>query len=200
MRIDWTRTVNPVIRPISTTEAKQQARIPSDDEIGLIQSYIDAATQAAEDYLGRGLLTQTWKLNLDRFADILWLPMAAPLQSVTSVKYYDTTGTQQTLATSVYDVDTVSRPGRILLKAGQSWPAVQGNRLANHVEVIYVVGWTTADTVPERIKQGIRCYVSYLFEDRDGLDDATRAKAAAEACWEDRIIWREPEVCAHASQ
>jgi hypothetical protein len=53
--------------------------------------------------------------------------MAAPLQSVTTVKYYDASGVLQTLASTVYQVDTVSQPGRIVLAPTQIWPTVQAN-------------------------------------------------------------------------
>jgi hypothetical protein len=112
---------------------------------------------------------------------------------VTSVQYYDTTGTQQTLAGTFYTVDTVSRPGRIIRAPLQSWPALQGDRLVNAITITYVVGYTTADLIPERVKQGMRIYLSLLDSDRDGLDpNNERARAAAYACWADRVETPEP--------
>lgn len=189
----WTRTIGPTEELISEDEAKLHARITGSDSDQLIALYLASAREAAESYMNRGLLTQTWKLLLDGFANIIPLPMAAPLQSVTSVKYYDTAGVQQTLATSYYDTDLISRPGRVVLKVDQSWPAVQSERRNGIVEIVYVVGWTSADLVPERIKQGIRMYCTYLDLDRDGMEiRALEAKQAAERCWDDRISWSAP--------
>jgi hypothetical protein len=139
--------------------------------------------------MARGLLTQTWALSLRRFADVIWLPRAAPLQNdVTTapvVQYYDTAGVLQTLASTSYVVDTTSRPGRIVRAPSQSWPAVQSDRLGGAVLVTYVVGWTSAALIPERIKQGLRIYVTWLDGNRDGMDGDHCA--AAEACWNDRV-------------
>jgi uncharacterized phiE125 gp8 family phage protein len=171
-----------------------------------VAQFIAAATEEAEQYMGRGLLTQSYTLVLDWFANEVELPMAAPLQSVTSVKYYDDDGTQQTLATTYYDTDTVSRPGKVVLKPAQSWPSVQSERRNGRVEIIYVVGWTSPELIPERIKQGIRQYVAYLDMDRSGADQSgtfastnqsIQALEAARRCWSDRVTWTPPTWCAY---
>jgi uncharacterized phiE125 gp8 family phage protein len=192
----WTLQTGPTLSAVTVAEAKDHLRITDNASDGTVALYIAAATEEAEQYMGRGLLTQTWKVLFDWFANEMPLPMAAPLQSVTSVKYYDETGTQQTLATTYYDTDTVTRPGQVVLKAGQNWPSVQAERRNGRVEIIYVVGWTSADSVPERIKQGIRQYVAYLDLDRDGLEpQALAARQAAERCWSDRVAWTPPTWC-----
>lgn len=189
----WTVTTAPTLEPISLDEAKRQARITDTDSDAILESYIATAREACEAYTNRGLLTQTVKAVYDDFAHVMPLPLAAPLQSVTSVKYYDSDGTLQTLATSVYDTDTVVRPGAVVLKVNQTWPALQGDRRNGRVEIIYVVGWTSALLVPEQIKQGIRMYVTYLDLDRDGMEvGAQNARLAAERCWADRIHWTPP--------
>jgi uncharacterized phiE125 gp8 family phage protein len=186
---EWIRTVEPAIEPLTIAEAKAQARITIPAEDSLFDGWIRAARHEAEKYLSRGLLTQTWKLVLDQFADVMSLPMAAPLQSAT-IAYYDTDGTLQTLATSYYAVNTTSRPGRIERKPQQSWPSIQGDKLGA-IEITYVVGWTTAALVPDDIKQGMRMYIAYLECDREGLD-GTAALSAARCLWSDRVFWKEP--------
>src|SRR3954462_15596572 len=105
----WVRTVDPVTEPVSLTEAKDHARIDLTADDAAVTRFIQNGREEAEEYLGRGLLTQTWQLSLPNFFESMALPMAAPLQSVTSVQYYDTTGSLQTLSTSFYTVDTISR-------------------------------------------------------------------------------------------
>lgn len=194
----------PTVEPITLDEAKQQARILDDNSNAVLQGYITTAREAAEAYMGRGILTQTWKLVLDNWANIIPLPMAHPLQNdgtatpstAVAVQYYDDAGALQTLATTVYDVDTVSRPGRVVLKPSQSWPSVQSTRRQGAIEITYVVGWTDVALVPERIKQGIKQYVTYLEYDRDGMDErAVAAMEAAERCWSDRLWWTSPRYC-----
>jgi uncharacterized phiE125 gp8 family phage protein len=192
----WTLQTASTLSAVDVADAKAHLRITDNANDESIRQFIASATEEAEQYMGRGLLTQTWKLNLDWFANEMPLPMAAPLQSITSVKYYDTDGTQQTLSTDYYSFDTVTRPGKVVLKPGQSWPSVQSERRNGRVEIIYVVGFTTADSIPERIRQGIRQYVAYLELDRDGLEPlALNARQAAERCWSDRIAWTPPTWC-----
>jgi uncharacterized phiE125 gp8 family phage protein len=193
----WALVTGPAEEPVSLTDAKLQLRVTQPNQDRLIVSYIQAAREAAEAFLHRGLFTQTWQLTLDGFADCVWLPMAAPLQSVTSVRYYDADGTLQTLASTFYTADLVSRPGRLTRAANQLWPSVQPDRLTGRIVITYVVGWATVEAIPERIKQGIRLYLGYLDADRDGLEpNAAQALRMAEACWDDRVTWIEPQAIA----
>lgn len=193
MTASWIRTVDPVLEPISIEDAKAQARISDGRSNSLLDSYIRAGREEAEAALGRGLYTQTWALTLGAFYNVMYLPMAAPLQSVTSIQYYDDNGALQTLSTSYYDVDTSSRPGRVTRKSNQVWPSLVADRPAGRVIITYVVGWTDVELIPERIKQGIRFWVTYLDADRTGMEIASKqARDAAAACWTDRVEWIEP--------
>jgi uncharacterized phiE125 gp8 family phage protein len=192
-RAEWARVVPPALEPITLADVKAQARITHDDADPLLTAYIQAARETAESTMNRGLLTQTWELVLDQFYEEMWLPRAHPLQAVTAITYYDADGTLQTLAPTFYTVETVSRPGRVVRAAGYAWPPLQADRLAGRVIIRYVVGWETVEDVPERIKQGIRLFVTYLDRDRDGSTlTGESARAAAEACWDDIVTW--PDV------
>lgn len=193
MKVSWALVTGPTQEPIAIGEAKQHAHITSVNDDATLQRYIRTAREDAEDYMNRALYTQTWKLTLDTFYQVIYLPRAAPLQSVTTVEYYDVNGVLQTLASTVYDVDTVSRPGSIALAANQAWPALQAVRRIGRVVITYVVGWSTVAAIPERIKQGIRMRVSHLDADREGLEEfGERARKASEACWDDVVTWIEP--------
>lgn len=190
---EWTRVTDAAQEPVSLDEVKLHAGVTDVDSDGMLDGFIRVAREAAEQHMGRGLFTQTWKAMFSDWAHVLPLPMAAPLQSVASVKYYDAAGALQTLETSVYDTDLLARPGRVVLKPDQTWPELQSSRLNGRVEITYVVGWSSLAAIPERIKQGIRMYVAYLDLDRAGLTPgAQEARRAAERCWEDRIDWVPP--------
>lgn len=180
----------PAQEPITIDEARRQARIVGEESDGLLRSYIVTAREAAEQTLRRALFTQTWRYDVQEFDDVMPLPMAAPLQSVTHVKYYDANGTLQTLSASYYEVDTLATPGRIVRAPDVSWPALQADRRTGRVQITYVAGWATVASIPEKIKQGIRMYVTYLDADRDGMDAAaTAARESAAACWSDEVHW-----------
>ncbi len=163
------RTVAPVAQPVSLQEAKTQvkARYHDDDDAD-IQAYLDAAVDHLDGWsgiLGRALINQTWRADFSQFGTIMRLPLA-PLQSVTSVTYYDGDNAQQTLATSVYGVHTDSRGPFVELLYGQAWPTIYPRRDA--VSVTFVVGYgATADSVPARLKAAIRLHVAHLYETRE---------------------------------
>ena len=196
LRIDWVRTVPPELPVLTPVEAKLQARVRHAREDTLWDAWIAAATGAAESYLGAGLLTQTWQASLSGWFDALPLPMAAPLQSVTSVKYYATDGTLTTLAASAYTYSTGVTPGQIARAPLAAWPALQSGR-DWPVIVTYVVGRTSADDVPELVKQGIRILAAAMDQDRDGLVEADlqAARSAAETYWAlEGRVWPAPPV------
>lgn len=170
MRVSWTRTVAPEQLPVTVAFAKLHSRSLVDlaDEDPLFDSYIRAATGLAEEYVGRGLFTQTYTLVQDDFCDEMVLPMAAPLQSVTSVQYYDGSGALQTVSPSYYRVDTDSEPGRVVIAPTQTWPVVQGRR-GQCVVITYVVGWETVESIPEAIKVGILMLAAHLWENRGAV-------------------------------
>lgn len=149
-------TTAPTSYPINLSEAKDQIRELTADNDTFILNLIRAATDEAEIYCWRRFVTQTWTYYSDSFGKIV-LPYGQ-LQSVSAVKYYDSSNVLQTLASSVYDVDTISEPGAVSLAYSQSWPQVYAK--PNTIEIEYVCGYTS---VPESIKQAIKIKVEMLF-------------------------------------
>lgn len=189
MQGNWSRTVEPTLRAISIAEAKAQARLTHSDEDGVFASMIRVAEGEAETYMQRGLLTQTLVLALPDWPERIWLPQAAPLQSVTSVEYVGTDGSVVTLASTNYIVDSTTRPACIVAAPTSSWPQLQVGREAWRVRVTYVVGWTSPALVPELIKHGLKMYVTHLDMNRDGTEgDGGAALRAAHSKWSDRVF------------
>jgi hypothetical protein len=69
-----------------------------------------------------------------------------PVSSITSVKYLDSTGAEQTLSSAVYTLISESLPPRLVLKTGQSWPATYS--ADNAVRIRFVAGYGAASAVP----------------------------------------------------
>ena len=136
MSVSWTRTTAPVLSAITLADAKAQTRIVDDESNGLLLSYIASATDEAEQALGYGLLTQSYKVTADDFYDVFPLPMCLVLQSIDSVKYYDADGVLQTLSSTYYTTDTVARPARLVRAADMAWPSLQADRQAFDLGVI----------------------------------------------------------------
>lgn len=141
----------PDIEPITLDEAKIFLRIDGTDQNDVIESLIIAARQEAEKITRRQFITATWELRLDYFPEIIYLPMPS-LQSVTSVKYLDYSGTEQTLVENTdYMVDSYSEPARITPCYGQVWPVTYP--VINAVRIRFKSGFgDDATDIPDSIR------------------------------------------------
>jgi uncharacterized phiE125 gp8 family phage protein len=102
------------------------------------------------------------------------LPMP-PLQSVTSVKYIDDTGSEATLAPSDYVVETWHLKGRIRPAYGLVWPTARDEDSA--VRIRFVAGYGSAADVPQPIKHAILLLVGAWFRDREATGEMTKPLA-----------------------
>lgn len=199
MNIAWKRTVDATLEPVTLAEAKLHLRVTGTTEDANVTRAIASARLEIEDYLHWGLITQTWKYTQDVFTSEIPLPMAARLQNVTSVQYYDTAGALQTASTSLYDVDTISAPGRILLKPNQVWPVTQANK-GSAVTITYVVGETAAANVGANIVSALLLLVGDRWEHREqtvmGPPPSVLPRGVEALLAPQRIWWAPPSEAA----
>jgi len=128
--------------PVLLADARLQCKIDSDDTShdAVLTALITAAREFAEHYTGRALAQQTLEAVLDAFPDeeYIDLPMP-PVASITSIKYDDEDGTEQTLSTGDYGLSTYAESRRINLAADAEWPATEG--AAESVRIRFVTGY-----------------------------------------------------------
>jgi len=158
----------PLSTVISLSEAKLFLSIDDQSNVydPLLSMLIKTATHRIEQYTQRGLVTQTWQLNSDRVpSNVVELPMAGPLASITSVTYTDASNITTTVSADLYTADVDALPGRLILKPTSSWPSVDLYP-GSGFRIRYVVGTDVAD-VPEIFKTAITFYTGFLFENRD---------------------------------
>jgi len=160
----------PAATAVTLTEAKAHLRVDFTTDDTLITTLINVATEWVEERLAKKLITQTWEYYLDEFPseDSFKIPFP-PLQSITSIKYYDEANALQTLPTSDYDVDTIAEPGCVIQSsAGTGWKTTY-NR-PNAVIVKFVAGFGSASTnVPELIRAAVKLMISHFYENREAL-------------------------------
>jgi len=169
----------PTTEPLSLDEAKAHLRVTADTEDELIDALITAVRQhidGRDGWLGRSLITQTWEVRLDRFPTgwesiepwprnvAIRVPLP-PLQSVTSVKYLDSAGAEQTLNSATYVVHVVEEPGLIVPAYGQTWPTARDEPGA--VRVRFVAGYGEPKDVPRPLKLGLNAMVAHFYEHRE---------------------------------
>ena len=189
-----TVTSAPASEPITLAEAKTALRIDHsewDDEIEGV--WLPAAREEIERRLSVKLVTQTVKVTLDRFpslgivgfddqdrlrvvpaeqiiagqiaAGVIEIPVES-VASISSVKYYDTDNTLQTISSSNYQVDTARTPCRIAPVLGYAWPATRAKLAA--VEIVAVVGAAAASVSP-MLKAALILTLRARYEENDTL-------------------------------
>lgn len=162
----------PVEEPVGLEEAKAHCRVDHTTDDAYIRALLESARQHVENYTRRKLITQTWDYKIDRFpcgtVEPIELPHP-PLQSVTSVKYLDISGVEQTWPASEYIVTAPvgehAERGRISLADGKTWP--DALYLMDSVRIRFVCGYGDAAAVPSGIKQAILLRVGDLYTNRE---------------------------------
>lgn len=176
----------PVAEPITLAEAKVHLRVVGGDDDAYIAGLIVAARMMVEGRTGRALMPQRVRIGMDAFGDVLRLPRS-PLTATPAmvVKYYDTDGVQQTLAGSVYDINTSIQPAAVTPAYGQTWPPIRG--VAGGVTFEYDVGYPDADAVPAPLRQWMLLCIGTLYAHRDDVIAGVSVAALPDGFM--RLLW-----------
>lgn len=182
--------------PVTLEEVKEHIHVDFNDEDARISDFIKTATQrldGRDGLLGRCLITQTWKLTLDRFASEIAIPLP-PCQSIDAITYVDPDGVTQTLAPTEYQAFALGTVEGAKLRPayGRSWPTIRN--VPEAVTITFTAGFPTIPaipavpggpgnppdpapipeipaviTVPEPIRTAIKLHVGHLFEHRESV-------------------------------
>lgn len=159
------RTVDPGEDVISLAEAKAHLDVDYDDDDTLISSLIRSATGLVDGYSGilnRGLVTQNWAERFPFFQYEMPLRLG-PVQSVSSVTYYDADDAEQTVDSGVYRLHETASGAYLVPKSGQSWPSTYSRDDA--VTVTYVVGYgDTGSDVPQPIRNACLMLIRHWYD------------------------------------
>ena len=160
----------PADKPLSLAETKIHLRVDEDQttDDAYIYSMIDAATNMAEAYTGRALITQTWDMFTDFMPTYEFEIPKPPLISVTHIKYINPSGTLTTIPALEYQVDTVS--GRIRSAYGYYMPSTRNDY--NAVQVRFIAGYgPDPSNVPGAIRHAMLMIIGHLYEHRESVSD-----------------------------
>lgn len=165
----------PAEEPVSLAEARLHCRVDGTAEDTLLSLFITSARRAAEHLCGRAFVTQTWELRLDAFP-AAEIELAKPtVLAITSLKYTDAAGVEQTIDPSNYALDPYDAvsPGWLLPAVGYSWPATQD--IANAVRVRFTAGYGAAAAVPANIKSWMLLQIAAAFRNREAFQSGISA-------------------------
>lgn len=163
--MSYTVTTAPAAEPITLTEAKAHLKVDISDEDALITSAIKAAREWLEEYTGLKFYTQTITEYWDEFTNECFYLGVYPIQSVTSVKYIDIAGDEQTLSSANYKADLIKRPCRIESAYGTNFPSTRQEINAVYIE--YIVGYGVAADIPENIRHSLYLLIGLIYENRE---------------------------------
>lgn len=163
----------PTYEPISAADVAEYIRVDdlAQDEL-LLEGMITAARQYLEQYLSRPIATQTLEEAMTGWANPIVLDSS--LQSVTSIKYLDLNGVEQTLASNQYLVDTYSEPAQITPAYNVEFPELYA--VPNNVKVRYVAGYTSGGSpdlfpMPKPLRFAMMLIIGDLYANREAGGD-----------------------------
>lgn len=179
-------TAAPAAEPLSSSETKTWLNVSTSDDDSLIAMLIKTAREKVERDYDTALITQTIAFFSDCFPGSEtpknpegWIELAiSPVQSVTSVTYYDADNVQQTLAAENYHLDKYGfgRP-KIRKADGVTWPATFNRPDAVTVTCECGHGDTAAD-VPDPIRVAMLLMVKYYYDNREDMPFKLVARSA----------------------
>lgn len=162
----------PAVSPLTLDEVKDHLRIDSSDEDALLSNLIHAAESHVDGLgdLGRAMITQSWAQYESQAPGWVRLRMT-PVQSLTSVEYYDAAGVLQTATLADFEL---WRDGDFMIckpKDGAQWP--QADTRADAIKITYVAGFGDATTdIPEAIREAMLMLIAHLYENRESTTEA----------------------------
>ena len=148
-------------------------RLDGTDHAVYIGGFIQAATDRAEAYLCRKLITQTWDMVCRSWDDFLRYDNGAlrtmpygRTQSATHIKYVDADGVEQTVSADDYTLMFSGTDGaQIVFDSDYAFPDLHAD--IGTVTARFVCGYGLAADVPEVIKSAILLICGDLFDGTD---------------------------------
>lgn len=151
-------------QPVTVEMALDHLRQP-EDSLGYVQALLSASTALIGEKAGRVLTAETWDLSVASASGDIVLPKS-PVQSITSISYFDAAGAVQ--AATVSDFYLFKDTDRAILrpKDGFSWPTLQTREDA--MTVRFVAGYAT---IPDELRHAILLTLGHFFENREAVTD-----------------------------
>ena len=159
-----TRLIQLTDLPVSLEEAKLHLRVDNTEEDDLIVSLIEAAAMSATNKANRSFGLTVWEKRLDAFPEAeIRLPYS-PVVKVSSVKYKDADGDQQTLAAENFKLAAADDNASIA-------PVVEWPEGATDIRVQYLAGYTIG--IPSPVRQWMMLHVGHWYRNREAASEKT---------------------------
>lgn len=165
MAIRAIRTTEPAEEPLTTAEAKIHLGIASavtyhDD---LIDSLIKSHRINFEHDTDTCVISSSFTQSYEEWPSEIEL-LVRPVTAITSIQYYDTNSTLQTLASSNYWLNNTEVQPEIEWASNAIFPPLEMKHRPGNVIVTYVSGYADADSVPEDIKSNLKLRIQHEWQ------------------------------------
>lgn len=178
----------PTILPVTLAELKEWTDMPAaaTDKDGSLTLALSAAVGHVDGWtgiLGRALCEQTWRQDFDGLSlRCMRLPLF-PVISITSVKYKDTSGVEQTIDAANYTLQTDDLGSYVQFLSTYSSPSLWTE--LPRASVTYKAGYVNTGTVeaplagnvPAPIKQAIALLARHWFDNPTAVIVGVTAQA-----------------------
>lgn len=156
----------PGAEPISLAELKAHLRLDGNDEDALLTSLIRVAREHLERTAGLALISQGWRLFLDRWPESGAIEIArGPVLSVQAVRAFDELGEESEISLAGHVLDGVRRPARLWLRERPG-----ARQAINGVEVDFTAGFGEAgEDVPDMLKRAMLIHAAHMYEFRGAV-------------------------------
>lgn len=164
------RTVAPTVTPVTVADAKTHLRIDDSDSDSYISELIEVAAEAVTEMAGKALITQTWQIKTGQVVGRakLYLPFA-PVQSITSIAYFDADDASQSADTADYALKGDDDRAWIEPVGMGQWPSMYDRTDA--LTVTYVAGYgASPSNVPANLRQAVKMLVGHWYENREAAN------------------------------
>jgi len=159
-------TADSTVEPVTVNELKFWARIDGDDEDDVLAGIIKTARKNVEDFIRQSLIEKTIEMSLDSWDHSIYELPLSPVISITSVTTLDESDTATIYASSNYYL-AAGVPARLVIKQDSENP-LNTDRGIGGYKITYKAGYgETADEVPQAIKDAIKVWATYVYENRD---------------------------------
>jgi len=146
-----------------------------------ISALITAAREYSEGYQNRAYITQAWEMSLGEFPSSEIVIPKGNLQTIDSVKYKDSSGTETTLVNNTdYIYSTRGILGRLAPAYSKSWPSFTAFPL-DPIVITFTAGYgSTAASVPEKVKHAMKLLIGHWHENREAALTTGPSKVSSE--------------------
>jgi uncharacterized phiE125 gp8 family phage protein len=171
-----TRATQPVVEPVTLTEAKQHLRVDIDDDNAYIMGLVSAARAWVEEYIDRTLVHTQWVMRMDKLPDSSLVPIELPRppmataadKTAVAVTFTYENGTTATYDSASLRVDRNATPGAIKTLYGFAWqPHLWDD---NSVSVTWWGGYgEDGRSVPPQAKTAMLMLAAHWYESRSSV-------------------------------